>query len=277
MSKSQNRWVLGIAAILLVVGVNARPGFAQEDLRKQSAKISSGLSAENAARFAILLKQEWNPKPEWAEMLTAILEGKPMGPNSGWFKPSQTRLGWTWFAKQFDVNGNGKVSREEGKKFAKVYEAIDRDGDGSITSADFNWNDVSHVIPTKPSQAMFFMLDRDSNGRLDEAEILQWMARLDQSGKGFVTPDEFENGMATLDQLKDQLKPAAESKKKSATESNRMMNMLFQGQLGTMTEGPAIGEVAPDFELPQLKGNGTTQLSTHRDQKIVVLNFGSFT
>lgn len=40
---------------------------------------------------------------------------------------------------------------------------------------------------------------------------------------------------------------------------------------------PKVGEQAPDFSLPTLDGKETVKLSQHKDEKPVVLVFGSFT
>ena len=230
------------------------------------------LSPQNAEVFARLLESEWKNRPEWAIMLTDILEGKPMEANTGWFKPSQKKLGWQWLAAQFDKNGDAIISKKEASDFAKVFSAIDRNGDGGITRVDFDWDGISHVGPSKPSEAMFFMLDRDSNGRIDQNEVMKWMASLDEEKNGYLTPDEFSQGFGIFDEG---IKPPKTPARKE--DPNRMMNMLFSGELGTFSEGPGIGDAAPDFELPLLKATGKIKLSSFRNKKIVILNFGSFT
>lgn len=237
---------------------------------------SNRLSGKSAEKFAELLQRDWKQKPEWAEMLAEILQGKQMGPNAGWFKSSEKVLGWDWMSQNFDTNQDGKVTRREGDSFDRVFDAIDKNRDGKISPEDFNWDDVSHVGPTKPSEAMFLMLDRDSNGRVDQKEIMQLMANLDEDKKGYLTPDEFANGFGVFDD-----NPFDKEKKQQKVgpkqDPNRMMNMLFNGEFGTLTEGPKIGAAAPDFELPLLKGDGKVKLSSFLGDKIVVLNFGSFT
>lgn len=233
-----------------------------------------GLTVKNARKFADLIERDWKQRPEWADMLLLILDGKPMKANAGWFKPSEIRLGWKWLAEHFDTNRDQKITRDEGRAFAKVFSAIDRDGNGWITAIDFDWKDISHVGPSKPSEAIFFMLDRDSNGRVDQREIMQMMAALDRDQKGFLTPDEFSKGFEAIDNPP---KPDKTPPKSNDEDPNRMLNMLFQGELGSLTTGPALGELAPDFNLPRLKGSGEVNLSSFRGQKIVVLNFGSFT
>ncbi len=43
------------------------------------------------------------------------------------------------------------------------------------------------------------------------------------------------------------------------------------------TLAPAVGDAAPDFELPRLDGKGSVRLSSFKGGKPVALIFGSFT
>ena len=265
MNLNMNRIVFSLSLLAVISFAGTDLALAQPDPGK--------LTSQNAKTFAQLLDRQWKNKPEWALMLTDILSGKPMKSNSGWFKPSEKRLDWDWLAENFDKNDDAIVSESEAQDFAEVFTAIDQNGDGAITRIDFNWDNVSHVGPSKPSEALFFLLDRDSNGRVDQREILQWMAAQDEEKNGYLTPDEFSKGLSILDE-----KRAKPGKKSAGNEDpTRMMNMLLKGDLGTLTEGPKIGDLAPDFELPLLQGNGKVKLSNFRGKKIVVLNFGSFT
>src|SRR5215831_19100606 len=52
--------------------------------------------------------------PEFAEMLWAILrDGADMGPDSGWFHPSESRYEWSWLAARFDRSKDGVVTADE--------------------------------------------------------------------------------------------------------------------------------------------------------------------
>ena len=52
---------------------------------------------------------------------------------------------------------------------------------------------------------------------------------------------------------------------------------LFNGEIGSPYEGPAVGEEAPDFLLPTQDGSELVRLSAYKGQMPVVLVFGSFT
>lgn len=77
--------------------------------------------------------------PEFAEMLWAILmHGADMGPDSGWFHPSESRHDWSWLASRFDRSKDGVVTADELKGSARLFRALDRDGDGAVTSEDLD-------------------------------------------------------------------------------------------------------------------------------------------
>ncbi len=49
------------------------------------------------------------------------------------------------------------------------------------------------------------------------------------------------------------------------------------GDVGSPSEGPAVGALAPDFTLTTADGKGKITLSQHRGKRPLVLIFGSFT
>ncbi len=40
---------------------------------------------------------------------------------------------------------------------------------------------------------------------------------------------------------------------------------------------PQVGDLAPDFELPEMSGSGSVRLSQFRGERLVALLFGSYT
>ena len=78
------------------------------------------------------------PTSEHVAMLDAIYEMQ-VGPGQGWFKPSETRLGWRWIAGQMDIDHDGKITREEFRGPDAFFDRLDRNGDGVLTEADFAW------------------------------------------------------------------------------------------------------------------------------------------
>ena len=58
-------------------------------------------------------------------------------------------------------------------------------------------------------------------------------------------------------------------------DAERMSMMQFIAD--RETKAPAVGDAAPDFELPLLGGDERVRLSAFRGQRPVALIFGSFT
>jgi hypothetical protein len=56
-----------------------------------------------------------------------------------------------------------------------------------------------------------------------------------------------------------------------------LLKGVLSGELGSMREGPGIDNKGPDFELATEDGKRSIRLSRFRDEKPVVLVFGSFT
>jgi hypothetical protein len=56
-----------------------------------------------------------------------------------------------------------------------------------------------------------------------------------------------------------------------------LLKGLFSGELGSWHQGPKLEELAPDFNLRTADGTRRIRLSGFRDEKPVVLVFGSFT
>jgi hypothetical protein len=76
---------------------------------------------------------------EGAAMLDSILTGR-LGPGLGWFHPSQSRLGWSWLAARLDANRDGRITLDEFTGSTEWFERLDRDGDGVLTAADFDFS-----------------------------------------------------------------------------------------------------------------------------------------
>ena len=55
------------------------------------------------------------------------------------------------------------------------------------------------------------------------------------------------------------------------------MPRLLDGEIGSLWEGPDLGELAPDFTLRTHDGTRALSLRQFRGKKPVVLVFGSFT
>jgi hypothetical protein len=212
--------------------------------------------------------------PEIVQMALAIARGSQMGPNAGWFHDGQSRYGWQWLARRYDANRDGRITRKEFKGPAELFDRLDRDRDGVLTAADFDWSDRSPFVrQSRMTDAWFIRLDANSNGRISRAE---WEAFFNRAARG--------KQYLTRDDLRAALTPAAPAKssgppKKGGGGPSPMVFIrgLLNGELGSHFEGPAVGAVAPDFTLPTHDGKRKVRLAEFRGRKPVVLIFGSFT
>jgi len=238
------------------------------------AAVVEKLSVESRKTFADLLAGDWKQRPEWADMLIALLKGEGMAPGSGWFKPSAKRYDWAWLAERFDADSDGRISPEElgvkERASDQFFVRLDRDEDGFLQKSDFDY--FGRTPPTPPlmmSQYLTALFDTDSNGRITPEELAAFLKRADAEKTGFITSEDLYHEFTRM--FADR-----ESGGSDMPRAERMLPMFFKGELGVLEAGPGLGEMAPDFTLPTHDGSGSVTLSKSRG-KPVVLIFGSFT
>jgi hypothetical protein len=207
---------------------------------------------------------------EFVEMLSAVLSGQPMDGGVGWFHPAQSRYSWKWLAEHMDANHDGAVTPEEFAGPKDLFDRLDRDRDGRLTADDFDWSDAS---PYWRQQAMARQLlrrgDADGDGKLTAEE---WQALFQKAAKG--------QDKLTADDLRVLLFPPQPKRPPGPPPDmpSRLTLVLglLNSELGSASEGPAIGAAAPDFTLPGPDGK---EISLHecRGDRPLVLVFGSFT
>lgn len=236
------------------------------------AAVVEHLSAESRKKFGDMLAKDWKKRPEWADMLIALLKGEGMGPGAGWFKPSEKKYDWQWLSDRFDADSDGKISPEElGVKEAgsdQFFARLDRDNDGFLRPADFDYfGRQAATPPLMMSQYMAVLFDTDSNGRITPEELAAFLKRADADKTGFITADDLYIQLTRM---------FADGGGSDMPRPERMLPMFFKGEFGVLESGPALGEAAPDFTLPLHDGSGSVTLSKSRG-KPVILIFGSFT
>jgi len=222
-----------------------------------------------------LLRQQLGDfrSPEIVEMLTAVLGGSEMGPGEGWFHDGQSRYGWKWLASRHHVDpGGGVITREEFHGPPELFNRLDRDRDGKLTSSDFDWSERSaYAKAGRPSSSWFRSIDTNSNGRISRQEWQEFFAKA-AHGKDYLTPDDLREAFPTTPP-----RPSTPPPKKDGPSPLTLLLGLLTGELGSMFEGPSVGQRAPDFALRTQDGKRQIRLSQYRGKKPVVLIFGSFT
>ncbi len=108
-----------------------------------------------------ILEKAWPDHTEWVAMLVDILQGSQLGPGDGWFKKAvaQTRFNWDSVKVKFDKDGDGSISRSEFAGKDGDFARLDRDRDGALTSADFDFS--PHALTPSPGMSLFSMADAD--------------------------------------------------------------------------------------------------------------------
>jgi hypothetical protein len=241
-----------------------------------AAMLLGNLTPDHMKQLGAMLDQDWKDRPEWGDMAVAILKAESMRMGMGWWRPSEKRYDWDWLRGHFDTNGDGKVVAEELpaelRTSVKCLDRMDRDLDGQLTAADFDYMTQPMMTPAAMQARMadfvFFKLDADSNGRVSKDEIAEFFAHADRDNLGFLTPEDVKVGLDDPEMRK----PSRQDQPPAA----EMLRMFLSGQLGTFEAGPNYGDKAPDLTLPTLDGKETVTLSSRRG-KPVVLIFGSFT
>jgi len=208
---------------------------------------------------------------EIVEMLWALANGSNMGPGEGWFHEGQSCYGWDWLATRYDADHDGKITTKEFAGPADLFDRLDRDGDGVLTRADFDWSEKSPLArQAAAGQMCLRLIDTNSNGRISRGE---WAAFFEKAsrGKGFLTPEDFQEAMRAQN--------ARQAKEKTTEEPSPwvFLHGLWTGELGSFNEGPTLGRRAPDFTLKTQDGKRVIRLADYRGKKPVVLVFGSFT
>ena len=207
-------------------------------------------------------------QPEAVRMLTAILRGSPMGPESGWFGPAESCFDWEWLARAHAIDpAAAGIGRGHFRGPERGWNCLDRDGDGLITRADLDWSERSPwVQQAGVLNRVFRRLNAAGNGRLQRNEL---QAFFDQVSGG--------TEQVTIDQFRQALLPPKGFLPGDAPSREMLVQGLFSGELGSVHEGPHVGDAAPDFSLESPDGKTKQQLSTIVGDRPVVLVFGNFT
>ena len=207
---------------------------------------------------------------EFTRMLTLILEkGANMGPGDGWFKPSECRYSWKWLADRHGQKPDGRITVKDFKGPPEMFRRLDRDRDGVLTAADFDWSDRTSLNQQLGMAARWIRMNSEDGRTITKAE---WDAIFKKAAQG--------TDRLTVEDVRAILNPPSSPRPQGPPPDmpsrSTLLKGLFSAELGSPLEGPKLGDSAPDFTLADLDGKPVS-LSQFRDKKPVALIFGSFT
>jgi hypothetical protein len=218
--------------------------------------------------------------PEALEMLGTILkDGAEMGPRSGWFHPGQTRHDWPALARRYDADSDGAITAAELPASPSDFGRLDRDGDGRIVADDLDWSEeASYVRARAQARARFGMFDHNSNGRISADEWQKFFQKA-AKGKAFLTSEDLADALYGNPPRVPKRDDSSSKPVPGEAPPSRwtLLLGLLSGEIGSLFEGPALGDPAPDFALKTFTLDRSLRLAELKGDKPIVLIFGSFT
>ena len=180
-------------------------------------------------------------------------------------KDGPPRLDPARMLEQFDRNKDGSLDRDEAPERVRPrFDQMDVDKDGKLSKAELER--FAGKRPGGPDpvaaqpDALFRLLDADGDGKLSKEELAnapKLLDRLDRNKNGTIEPGELAGPAPKGGRPGEVVTPAA----KGERPPDRLK----------------VGDPAPDFALPLVKGKGEVTLSASRGKKPVVLIFASYT
>lgn len=206
--------------------------------------------------------------PEAVSMYLVIARGGHLDGRSGWFKPAQSLYSWKWLAERHQVESDQGIPKDRFLGSEAMFRRLDRDRDGTIKASDLDWSDNNPwVMQSSMITRVFRRMDMGGDGRLSKNELEKFFEQAADGGEELL-----------VEQFRDYLiPPASSSPVPDAPSKETLIRGLMEGEIGSLQEGPAVGDKAPDFELKPLQGGKPVRLSEQLGQKPVVLVFGNFT
>lgn len=162
---------------------------------------------------------------------------------------------------RLDADGDGKLSKKEldaagGRPTNARKPAARPEAPSDSKSADVPPEGAAKNATESVGDVLFLLLDRDKDGRLSKEELDNAVRLLDRDKNkdGLLEPDELQPADRKRGEV---ITPAAKGERHQDT--------------------LAVGDMAPDFTLPDLSGKKEVTLSSFRGQRPVVLIFASYT
>ena len=277
--KRTHRLVLAGVAAVFFAGADEPKPTAPRALAASTPPAVQAIVDGFDPEVAKALEESWPNRPEWVDMLTDILQGSSMGPNSGWFRTAvtQTRFNWDSTRKRLDRDGDGQISRREFTGLDADFARLDRDRDGVLTGADFDFSQPS--MAPSPGLMLFSRADVDGNGKVTREEFDALFKSFDGGGQGFLSQNELIDALSLAPRGTGRPSgPRTDAARGGGGPSKAtLVRGLFNQEIGSLQPGPKLDEIAPDFTLKTNDGKGEVTLSKLVGPKPIVLIFGNFT
>lgn len=252
-------------------------GFSQEfsfaEFPKLEQECLNVLGDEERSRMLIARiesKYDEENLPEAVLMLSTILEGGNMGLGGGWFRPASQSYDWSWLAATQKIEEDKSILDEDFQGDPLFFDRLDRNGDGELDAMDFDWSPANVYLQQQSvANSIYRKMDASQDGRINRDEL---MAFFDQVRAGSET--------VSIDQFRRAIRPDAKSSgylPGDEPSRERLLRGFFNGEVGSLQEGPRAGQEAPDFELSTQSGDKTIRLKDLVGEKPIVLVFGNFT
>lgn len=202
-------------------------------------------------------------------MLLAILRGSRMGAGEGWFGPAESRYTYAWLADRHGDDAGGGIAKDRFVGPAELFDVLDRNRDGVIQPSDLDWSDTNPYVQLSYAlNRIFRRLDTHGTGGLTRED---WNRLFDDASGGKQTMSARDFAAALLRGEGGGFTPGDAPTKES------LLKGLFAGEIGSMVEGPHVGDRAPVFQLRSPRGGETISIETLIGEKPLVLVFGNFT
>lgn len=212
---------------------------------------------------------EGRTAPEGVRMYLAIVKGSRMGSGEGWFGPGQSKYSWKWLVEQSKAENKSGISAEQFAGTKAQFDRLDRNRDGRIVPSDLDWSDDNQwVQQAYLTNRLFRKMNTTGDGKLTRE---QWLAFFDSiaPGKDTLTSSELRDYWLTG--MGGSFLPG------DAPTKEMLLQGLFSGEVGSLHEGPQIGDAAPDFNLKTPDGAQSIHLADAIGPKPVVIVLGNYT
>lgn len=228
---------------------------------------------KKAAAAAMDLEETYPAKkrPEAIKMLVAILRGSQLNGTDGWFGPATARHSYKWLAEFCKADAKKGIKRTAFPGDDLGFARLDRNKDGTITDGDFDWSNGNPWVQQSFVVNRFFrQMNPSGDGRLTKEQMEAFFEKLSK-GKDHVSSDDLKDQLLAGVGSVGTFTPGDEPK------IDVLLKGLYTGEIGSIHEGPTVGDAAPDFELATPDGKKKLRFKDHVGKKPVVLVLGNFT